>query len=274
MQKKSSPAVFPSSPETSKVVPTGLQPQTGFRWSAPCQLQGAGAKGRGEEISRKLLKDRQRMSGRVQKRPSPMSTDDLFSFNGSPATDPGSASGSPEGLEGRIADLRLQIAHHDRLYYEQAKPEISNREYDALYRELVDLERAHPELLTSDSPTQKVGGRPSEKFARVRHIVPMLSLDKIKASDHPDDKEEPNREKRSVAQDKESISEIRAFDATIREKLELESVEYTLEPKVDGVSIGIHYRHGQLVLGVTRGDGSEGMTSRRTSRRSGVFPTS
>jgi|688.fasta_scaffold11006_12 DNA ligase (NAD+) len=180
-----------------------------------------------------------------------MSTDDLFTM----AEQSGSDALS---LAARSEELRRQIAHHDRLYYEKAKPEISDREYDALYRELVDLERAHPELLTPDSPTQKVGGRPSEKFARVRHIVPMLSLDKIKASDHPDDKEEPNREKRSVAQDKESVREIRAFDATIREKLGLESVEYTLEPKVDGVSIGIHYRHGQLVLGVTRGDGAAG----------------
>ena len=85
--------------------------------------------------------------------------------------------------DARLKELRCQLSHHDQLYYEQAKPEISDREYDTLYRELVDLERAHPELITPDSPTQKVGGRPNEKFERVRHLVPMLSLDKIKASD-------------------------------------------------------------------------------------------
>jgi DNA ligase (NAD+) len=86
----------------------------------------------------------------------------------------------------------------------------------------------------------------------------MLSLDKIKASDLPDIKEEPDREKRSVAQDKESIKEIYDFDKTIRENLGLSKVEYTLEPKVDGVSIGVHYRYGKLTMGVTRGDGAEG----------------
>jgi len=164
----------------------------------------------------------------------------------------------PAAPELRMVELRAHIAHHDRLYYEQAKPEISDREYDALYRELVDLERTHPELITPDSPTQKVGGRPNEKFERVRHLVPMLSLDKIKASDLPDINEEPDREKRSIAQDKESIKEIYAFDKTIRENLGLSKVEYTLEPKVDGVSIGVHYRYGKLTMGVTRGDGAEG----------------
>ena len=176
-----------------------------------------------------------------------MTTDDLFA--------PQPSSAAPEL---RILELCAQISHHDRLYYDQAKPEISDREYDALYRELVDLERAHPKLITPDSPTQKVGGRPSEKFERVRHLVPMLSLDKIKAGDHPDIKEEPDREKRSVAQDKESIKEIYFFDKTIRANLGLSKVEYTLEPKVDGVSIGVQYRYGKLTLGVTRGDGAEG----------------
>jgi DNA ligase (NAD+) len=101
-----------------------------------------------------------------------MTTDDLFA-----------PKASSVGPELRILELRWQIAHHDRLYYEQAKPEITDREYDALYRELVDLERSHPELLVSDSPTQKVGGRPQGAFAQVRHLVPMQSLDNTYSSE-------------------------------------------------------------------------------------------
>ena len=86
----------------------------------------------------------------------------------------------------------------------------------------------------------------------------MLSLDKIEASDHPTKDEEPNREKRNRAQDENTLAELRAFDATIRKHLGRDHVEYVMEPKVDGVSISVHYRHGKLALGVTRGDGAEG----------------
>ena len=115
-----------------------------------------------------------------------------------------------------------------------------------------------PDLVTPESPTQRVGGAPSEKFARVKHLVPMLSLDKVEASDHPTKDEEPDRDQRNRAQDENTLAELRAWDATIRKHLGRDKVQYVLEPKVDGVSIGVHYRHGKLSLGVTRGDGTEG----------------
>ena len=141
-----------------------------------------------------------------------------------------------------------------------------------------------PDLVTPESPTQRVGGAPSEKFARVKHLVPMLSLDKVEASDHPTSAEEPDREKRNRAQDENTLAELRAFDATLRKQLGRDRVEYVMEPKVDGVSISVHYRHGKLALGVTRGDGTEGddiTTNLKTVRaiplelrRTGVAPVS
>jgi DNA ligase (NAD+) len=120
------------------------------------------------------------------------------------------------------------------------------------------LEKSFPDLVTPDSPTQRVGGAPSEKFARVKHLVPMLSLDKVEAADHPTSAEEPDREKRNRAQDENTLAELRAFDATVRKHLGRDRIEYVLEPKVDGVSISVHYRDGKLALGVTRGDGAQG----------------
>jgi DNA ligase (NAD+) len=175
-----------------------------------------------------------------------MSQDDLFSFNGSFASDQGAAAGSSQD---RIADLRRQIAHHDRLYYEQAKPEISDREYDALYRELVDLERAHPELLTPESPTQKVGGRPQGAFAQVRHLVPMQSLDNTY-----------------------SAEEIGDFVERLQRLLPGEEIPFTIEPKVDGVAICLLYEKGRLVRAATRGDGTTGDEVTRNIRTIGVIP--
>ena len=175
-----------------------------------------------------------------------MSQDDLFSFNGSSTSDQGSAAGS--SLD-RIADLRRQMAHHDRLYYEQAKPEISDREYDALYRELVDLERAHPEFLTTDSPTQKVGGRPQGAFAQVRHLVPMQSLDNTY-----------------------SAEEIGDFVERLQRLLPGEEIPFTIEPKVDGVAICLLYEKGHLVRAATRGDGTTGDEVTRNIRTIGVIP--
>ena len=137
-----------------------------------------------------------------------MTTDDLFTMAGQAGSDSGSA-------EPRIAELRRRIAHHDRLYYEQAKPEISDRDYDALYRELVDLERAHPKLIAPDSPTQKVGGRPQGAFEQVRHLVPMQSLDNTY-----------------------SAEEITDFVDRLQRLLPGEKIPMTIEPKVDGVDDG------------------------------------
>jgi DNA ligase (NAD+) len=158
----------------------------------------------------------------------------------------------------RYAELVDEIHRHDHAYYVEGRQIVTDREYDQLYKELQDLEKEFPDFLTPDSPTQRVGGAPSESFARVKHLVPMLSLDKVEASDHPSNVEEPNREKRNRAQDVHTLEELRAFDATIRKHLGRDRVEYIMEPKVDGVSVSLHYRHGKLTLGVTRGDGAAG----------------
>lgn len=158
----------------------------------------------------------------------------------------------------RITELRAEVARHDRAYYVEGTQLVTDREYDALFKELQELERKFPDLVTSESPTQRVGGAPSEKFVRVKHLVPMLSLDKVDASDHPTKDEEPDRDKRNRAQDENTFTELRAFDATIRKHIGRDNVQYIIEPKVDGVSIGAHYREGNFALGVTRGDGAEG----------------
>jgi DNA ligase (NAD+) len=158
----------------------------------------------------------------------------------------------------RHDQLVAEIRRHDHAYYVEGRPEITDREYDALYQELQKLEQAFPALITPSSPTQRVGGTPSEKFARVRHLAPMLSLDKVEASDQPTKEEEPDRERRNRAQDEKTLERLSAFDTTIRKQLGRDDVQYVMEPKVDGVSISVHYRHGKLVLGATRGDGVEG----------------
>lgn len=136
----------------------------------------------------------------------------------------------------RIAWLRDQIERHNRLYYVEAAPEISDREYDVLFDELAALERAHPETVTPDSPTQRVGGEPLKQFAHVTHRPPMLSLEKA-----------------------ENADALQRFDARLRKALDASApVAYVVEPKVDGVSIALRYESGVLVLAATRGNGSVG----------------
>ena len=135
----------------------------------------------------------------------------------------------------RVEFLRAEIERHTRLYYAEAAPEISDREFDRLLRELQDLEVAHPELMDPHSPTQRVGGEPLGSFQPVTHAVPMMSLDNTY-----------------------SIEEIREFDARIRKALGVETVEYVIEPKVDGVSISLRYERGALKVAATRGDGKTG----------------
>lgn len=156
------------------------------------------------------------------------------------------------------ADLVARIRHHDHLYYVEARPSISDFEYDQLYQKLIDLEKERPELVTPDSPSQRVGGAPTKGFTRIKHRLPMLSLEKIEAADHPTLAEEPDREKRNRAQDENTVEGLRDFDRDIRKKLGLDDVQYIIEPKVDGVSISVHYELGVMVLGVTRGDGQNG----------------
>ena len=135
----------------------------------------------------------------------------------------------------RIHELRAEIRRHERLYYVLNAPEISDEEYDRLERELRELEALHPELVTPDSPTQRVGERPSEEFPSVKHRVPMLSLDNTYSEDELREFEE------------------RIFRATGRREL-----AYVAELKVDGLSMALHYEDGRLVRGVTRGDGVRG----------------
>ncbi|MFN5875182.1 MAG: NAD-dependent DNA ligase LigA, partial [Ignavibacteria bacterium] len=141
---------------------------------------------------------------------------------------------SPDPSE-RIFELRRQILRHDHLYYVQARPEISDREYDALFAELQDLERAHPDLVAPDSPTQRVGGSPVAEFASVTHSVPMLSLANTYSRD-----------------------EVEAFDKRVREALEGAEPTYVCELKYDGVAMSLTYEQGLLTLGATRGDGQSG----------------
>ena len=158
----------------------------------------------------------------------------------------------------RHEQLAAEIRRHDTLYYVEARPDISDFDYDRLYQELLDLETKHPELITPQSPSQRIGGKPVAGFNRVEHKVPMLSLEKIKAADHPTTEEEPDVELRKRQQDENTLAELENFDASIRKQLGTDRVEYVMEPKVDGVSICVHYRHGKLMLGATRGDGREG----------------
>jgi DNA ligase (NAD+) len=130
--------------------------------------------------------------------------------------------------------LREEIRRHDRAYYVLDRPEISDEEYDRLFDELRRLEQAHPELVTPDSPTQRMGGAPLPAFSQVRHSVPMLSLDSVTA---PDD--------------------VRQFDRRIRQSLG-DRAKYVLEPKFDGLSLELVYEDGGFVRASTRGDGVRG----------------
>ena len=135
----------------------------------------------------------------------------------------------------RIAQLRDEIRKHDRRYYEEAAPTISDREYDRLYKELVDLEAKFPDLVTPDSPTQRVGGKPLQAFAQIQHRVPMLSLDNTYSED-----------------------EVANFYKRITRLLPDEKIPVVIEPKVDGVAVSVMYETGRLKYAATRGDGLVG----------------
>ncbi len=141
---------------------------------------------------------------------------------------------SPSPAE-RAEDLRRQIAQANRAYHELDAPEIADVDYDRMVRELEALEREHPELARADSPTQQVGARPSGRFAEVRHAVPMLSLS-------------------NAFSDEEVADFVRRID----ERLGRRSLQFSAEPKMDGLAISLRYEDGHFVLGATRGDGSTG----------------
>ncbi len=136
----------------------------------------------------------------------------------------------------RIEELREKLRHHEYLYYVLDAPEISDAQFDAMMRELQELEKAHPELIAPDSPSQRVGGKPREGFVKVPHSSPMLSLDNAVGED-----------------------ELRDFDRRVRGLLKQgESYAYVAELKMDGVSMAVHYQHGKLARALTRGDGVVG----------------
>ena len=136
----------------------------------------------------------------------------------------------------RIDQLRSEIRRHEELYYIHAAPEISDSEFDALMRELQTLETENPELISPDSPTQRVGGRPASSFAEVQHLLPMLSLDNAY-----------------------NEQELREFDERVRRGSDTTSpVAYVAELKIDGLSIALTYEDGRLVRGATRGNGVTG----------------
>ena len=142
----------------------------------------------------------------------------------------------PPSVRRRVEELRSEINHHNYLYYVLDSPEISDADYDALMRELKALEEQYPELVTPDSPTQRIGAPISEKFAPVPHTVPMLSLD-----------------------DAFSAEEVIAFDQRVRKFLNrTHDVTYMLEPKMDGLAVELIYENGIFITGSTRGDGFVG----------------
>ena len=152
--------------------------------------------------------------------------DDLFSQPPAPA-DPATAA--------RAEFLRKELARHTVLYYRDAAPEISDREFDAMMRELADLEAAHPELQTPDSPTRRVGGAPLDGFEKVAHALPMQSLENTY-----------------------DRAELADFDAMVRAITGLGTVDYVVEPKIDGLAFSATYERGVLAVAATRGDGEVG----------------
>jgi len=145
-------------------------------------------------------------------------------------------SAPPKEVISELEALRQTVEHHSRLYYRDANPEIPDQEYDKLSDRLLEIEKQWPELITPDSPSQRVGSEPLSGFVQVVHELPMLSLDKIV-----------------------SLEELQRFEARIQKRLESDAgISYSCEPKVDGVAVSLLYEAGILVRGATRGDGATG----------------
>ncbi len=138
-------------------------------------------------------------------------------------------------FDNRIAELRAELTRHNQLYYQDAAPEVSDAEYDRLFRELEDLEKANPDLYDPNSPTQRVGGAPLDAFEQREHLLPMLSIDDLFAD-----------------------GEVAEFFKRLQKGLSLESIPLTVEPKIDGVACSLVYRDGALDYALTRGDGTRG----------------
>ena len=159
-------------------------------------------------------------------------------------------------IEARAAELREQLAYHGHRYYVLDDPEIGDDQYDALLDELRAIERDHPELLTPDSPTQRVGGEPVGKLEKVTHLQPMLSLANARSEE-----------------------ELRAWTERMRNHLAREGIEdpafeFVAEPKIDGLAMSLLYEHGQFVRGATRGNGEVGEDVTHNLRTIGSIPLS
>src|SRR5437667_9899868 len=141
----------------------------------------------------------------------------------------------PDAFLKKIESLRDRIRHHEYRYYVLDDPEISDAEFDKLINELKKIEAEHPELVTPDSPTQRVGGKPREGFVKARHSSPMLSLDNTY-----------NEE------------DLRNWERRVHELSGRKDIEYVCELKLDGMSLALRYEDGRLVRGITRGDGTTG----------------
>ena len=154
-----------------------------------------------------------------------------------------------QSVEQRAAKLRDEINHHNYLYYIEARPKISDREFDKLLQELIDLEKQHPQLVTPDSPTQRVGGEPIDGFKQVRHAVPMMSIDNT--------------------YDEQGV---RDFDDRVKRGLAGDQPRYVLEPKIDGTAVSLRYEKGAFVLAATRGRGQVGDDITANARTIGSIP--
>jgi DNA ligase (NAD+) len=148
-----------------------------------------------------------------------------------------------------IEGLRQKLQHHEHLYYVLDQPEVSDAEYDRMMRRLQELEAQHPELVTQDSPTQRVGGKAREGFFKVRHSSPMLSLDNALNED-----------------------EMREFDRRVRDLLNGQPYEYVVELKLDGLSMAAHYQKGGFSQAITRGDGQVGEDVTENARTIRTLP--
>src|SRR5215470_2710421 len=135
----------------------------------------------------------------------------------------------------RHAQLVDEIRGHDHAYYVLAQPTITDQDYDRLYRQLLDLEKQFPDLITPDSPSQRVGGQPLKAFKPLQHLQPMLSLDNTYSQD-----------------------ELREFVERVQRLLPNETLDWVVEPKVDGLAINLRYENGTFISGATRGDGTTG----------------
>ncbi len=154
-----------------------------------------------------------------------------------------------ENMRRRCAELRELINHHNHRYYVLDEPEIPDAEYDRLMRELQDIEAQHPDLVTPDSPTQRVGAAPAEAFGQVAHEVPMLSLGNAFSDE-----------------------EVTEFDRRVRDRLASAPVEYAAEPKLDGLAVSLRYEAGRLTRAATRGDGTRGEDVTRNVRTIHAVP--